>query len=280
MALSPVQSIGAIYKSVRYRSQTEARWAVFFDELSVSAIHEHNGMRHREAGRYLPDFLLNLPFAVMWFEVKPFLFHGKRAIGNLQSEVERTLKIMRDLSRAPINGLDSGPYPCLIIGGTPRPGATGLLFWPREKEPWEGFASLGVCEFCDRLCLLAEDKNNPGIYGLRCPGCLGDMMKKRYIAAHARALMNHPRIIRAAHVACSMRFDATEAPTPAKPRPRQIVGGKGISNHASKLDDDNVRAMRALRRRGHPIGAIARRFQVCSSTAYRAITGATWRHVL
>ena len=46
------------YKGVLYRSRTEARWAVFFDYLGITALYEPEGY---DLGgiRYLPDFLLS-----------------------------------------------------------------------------------------------------------------------------------------------------------------------------------------------------------------------------
>lgn len=69
MASAP--TIGAIeteYAGVRFRSRTEARWAVFFDALGIEWMHEPEAYSN---GRitYLPDFWL--PQLEMFWEVKP-----------------------------------------------------------------------------------------------------------------------------------------------------------------------------------------------------------------
>jgi len=52
--------IGAIeteYRGYKFRSRLEARWAVFFDELGIEYLYEHEGYEVNGV-RYLPDFYL------------------------------------------------------------------------------------------------------------------------------------------------------------------------------------------------------------------------------
>ena len=56
------------YKGYRFRSRTEARWAVFFDSLGLRYEYEKEGYDLDEAGWYLPDFWL--PKQKCWVEVK------------------------------------------------------------------------------------------------------------------------------------------------------------------------------------------------------------------
>lgn len=44
------------YKGYKFRSRTEARWAVFFDHLNYQWFYEHQGYAIPEEGQYLPDF--------------------------------------------------------------------------------------------------------------------------------------------------------------------------------------------------------------------------------
>lgn len=69
--MSDITPIQTRYGGCLFRSRLEARWAVFFDQLSIPWLYEHEGYDLGADGRYLPDFLLypNTQIA-MWFEVK------------------------------------------------------------------------------------------------------------------------------------------------------------------------------------------------------------------
>lgn len=67
----PIQAIETRYAGCRFRSRLEARWAVFFEHLSVKWEYEPEGYK-LPSGYYLPDFLLpNIRERGTWFEVKP-----------------------------------------------------------------------------------------------------------------------------------------------------------------------------------------------------------------
>jgi hypothetical protein len=62
-----IQAIETSYRGMLLRSRTEARWAVFFDELRIQYQYEPEGF-DLDGVRYLPDFrLTGIP---LWFEVK------------------------------------------------------------------------------------------------------------------------------------------------------------------------------------------------------------------
>lgn len=63
-----VKPIETIYNGYRFRSRAEARWAVFFDALSIEYYYEPEAMSLPGAQRYLPDFYL--PASDTFFEVK------------------------------------------------------------------------------------------------------------------------------------------------------------------------------------------------------------------
>ena len=69
-----VKAIETSYKGYRFRSRLEARWAVFFDELGLKWKYEDQGFETK-AGRYLPDFVVAVPFknksSEIFFEIKP-----------------------------------------------------------------------------------------------------------------------------------------------------------------------------------------------------------------
>jgi hypothetical protein len=64
-----IQAIETNYKGYRFRSRLEARWAIFFDALSMPYEYEKEGFNLGNAGWYLPDFYL--PDTETWIEVKP-----------------------------------------------------------------------------------------------------------------------------------------------------------------------------------------------------------------
>lgn len=68
-----MKAIETEYSGCRFRSRTEARWAVFFDHLGWRWQFEPEGFELK-AGRYLPDFKVwtHRRDAPTWFEVKPF----------------------------------------------------------------------------------------------------------------------------------------------------------------------------------------------------------------
>lgn len=54
-----VNPIETVYNGYRFRSRTEARWAVFFDTLEIPYQYEVEGFELDGCGRYLPDFYLS-----------------------------------------------------------------------------------------------------------------------------------------------------------------------------------------------------------------------------
>jgi len=66
---SGIRPIQTRYKGHRFRSRQEARWAVFFDTLSIKYEYEIEGYEHPSGAKYLPDF--QLPELGVFVEVKP-----------------------------------------------------------------------------------------------------------------------------------------------------------------------------------------------------------------
>jgi hypothetical protein len=67
MTTPNIPAIETIYRGNRFRSRTEAKWAVFFDLVGERYEYEPQGVQ-LTAGPYLPDFWL--PRVSAWFEVK------------------------------------------------------------------------------------------------------------------------------------------------------------------------------------------------------------------
>lgn len=64
-----MKALPTTYNGIRYRSRTEARWAVFFDLVGIHARYEEEGYQ-TSSGPYLPDFVIRFGEKDAFFEVK------------------------------------------------------------------------------------------------------------------------------------------------------------------------------------------------------------------
>lgn len=67
--MSEIKAIETVYNGYRFRSRSEARWAVFFDAIGIKYRYEWEGYDLGDGVYYLPDFYL--PDMNQYFEVKP-----------------------------------------------------------------------------------------------------------------------------------------------------------------------------------------------------------------
>lgn len=65
-----VQAIETRYKGYRFRSRTEARWAVFFDAVGYDWTYEDQGYAFADGTSYLPDFRVQTEAGTFFAEVK------------------------------------------------------------------------------------------------------------------------------------------------------------------------------------------------------------------
>lgn len=65
--MTTISAVETLYKSIRFRSRLEARWAIFFDELDIKWVYEPDPYKNEQM--YLPDFWLT--DSRTWIEVKP-----------------------------------------------------------------------------------------------------------------------------------------------------------------------------------------------------------------
>jgi hypothetical protein len=91
-------AIETYYKGYRFRSRTEARWAIFFDTLGVKWEYEREGYTLSNGMRYLPDFWLDT--VQMWAEVRP---------GTFTPEEKLKCKLL----------VEATGFECLMLDGTP-----------------------------------------------------------------------------------------------------------------------------------------------------------------
>ncbi len=66
-----MQALQTKYAGHLFRSRLEARWAVFFDALSIDWRYEDQGFRLEDGTCYLPDFFLPTFNGGLYVEVKP-----------------------------------------------------------------------------------------------------------------------------------------------------------------------------------------------------------------
>lgn len=64
-----IQAINTKFDGYLFRSRLEARWAVFFNDLSFKYEYEKEGFQLEDGTWYLPDFFLTELYT--WVEVKP-----------------------------------------------------------------------------------------------------------------------------------------------------------------------------------------------------------------
>ena len=74
-----------------FRSQLEARWAVFFTYAGIPWVYEPHLLTLPDGRGYLPDFLL---WDSIWCEVKPFLAPSDKAQALALSEPDRTVLLL------------------------------------------------------------------------------------------------------------------------------------------------------------------------------------------
>lgn len=102
------KAIETRYGGCRFRSRTEARWAVLFDYLGHRWEYEKEGFELPGVGKYLPDFWL--PDLDVWIEVK-----GGEATGE-------------ELARCGALADETGKR-VLLVMGTPEVGSKQIWFF-------------------------------------------------------------------------------------------------------------------------------------------------------
>lgn len=113
-----IKALPTEYRGITYRSRTEARWALFLDELRVPYAYEVESF-DLGGDWYLPDFWLPTPG--VWIEVKGV------------APTDREIRVAKALSRA-------SRCPVLIAVGPPATEETyGLLLF-RNGEQVENVA--------------------------------------------------------------------------------------------------------------------------------------------
>ena len=174
--MNTVPSIRAIeteYRGYRFRSRTEARFAVLFDAAGIAWQYEHQGF-NLNGVRYLPDFYL--PELKIYVEVKPTKEAAKQAAPLLGALMEAS-------------GCDG-----LFAVGSPTIEPPDNFFICSEQFGGGGFcvrrAHIKQCPFCTRISF-GYSAGCPcirGLHVLRAPSCellrlthaLGEAQRARF----------------------------------------------------------------------------------------------------
>ena len=172
-----MKAIETIYNGVRFRSRTEARWAVFMDALSVVWEYEREGFDLGDGVLYLPDFWL--PQLNCWIEIK-----GARAVP--EDELEKVRRLAKQ----------SGKDVYLFCGSPLAPDEDNPNLWYGAESAADWFPSEGgqdghylwcACPKCHRIGI--EFDGRAGRIGCGC--VLGDktynFRSTRLLAAYSKA---------------------------------------------------------------------------------------------
>lgn len=112
-----IQPIETLFRGYRFRSRTEARWAVAFDTLGWHWTYETEGYRG-PAGLYLPDFAIETSDGEKcWWEIKP----ARRERSTRQLVDLRWVELVRGTDRA-----------LVVAFGLPAPGEARWDVWTLE----------------------------------------------------------------------------------------------------------------------------------------------------
>lgn len=197
-----LRAIETSYAGHRFRSRSEARWAVFFDHLRIEWKYEHEGFETPDGFRYLPDFFL--PSIGVFAEVKGGLV--------TTADSEKMLRFVYDAPYDATGLLLLGDIPDQRIPGPHHVLATN---GHHGRHPRNRVEKYDVCvvgdnhggyELCPvgwpRLSYLAPD----GSFG--APDDPHDWEVARHWP-----ITNHASVSRGWEAARSARFEHGESPT-------------------------------------------------------------------
>jgi hypothetical protein len=121
-----------LYEGVLFRSRTEARHAVFWDELEIGWSYEVE--RFLPAGaRYLPDFVIFPALGTVWVEIKPTWQADPEGVARFR---EFAAQRPRPSRAALIVGLPTPHNKPLIIGGDDNQDDPVKGGWEDDTREW------------------------------------------------------------------------------------------------------------------------------------------------
>jgi hypothetical protein len=139
--LKAIKAIETNYHGCRFRSRLEARWAVFYDALSIPWVYEPEGFDLGPLGRYLPDFWL--PEQKFLIEIKP-----EEPTREQQEKVCLAAKAME----AEMGFIFFGdiPFPIDHYGSNSQLSTSAVAIWPNCPEGSDIWYAWCICNACGR----------------------------------------------------------------------------------------------------------------------------------
>lgn len=152
-----IKAIETKYKGYRFRSRTEARWAIFFDHMSLSWLYEHEGYS-LPSGPYLPDFFF--PDLNIFVEIKGVRPKWDQLELNLCRELckhsEREVFVLFGEFSPLACEMDGRVHGCSGIGFYPKLEGSFRRGWPSTSELChedDGCCEWGECPLCNKVGL-------------------------------------------------------------------------------------------------------------------------------
>lgn len=139
-----MNAIETVYNGYKFRSRTEARWAVFFDALKIKYEYEIEGFKFDNGVMYLPDFYLPEYRCFMEIKHSGILTRGSITEDWFTTDEGRKYASLCDALLSGKNGLydyailaSGTPYESIIEPGTESglvfSGKYGIMDYEREK---------------------------------------------------------------------------------------------------------------------------------------------------
>jgi hypothetical protein len=192
-----IHAIQTSYAGYRFRSRTEARWAVFLNDLGLKWEYETQGfIVGRERRPYLPDF--HLPELGLWLEVKPSTVEGTEPDG---------VDLWADFAGMVFTEWETGKT-AMLIGPIPDPQTVDREGPPKAKHWYDpGIVILGDWHYA--WCACPTGKHFDVQYEAR--GAAIECGCPRVTDGRLRS-GNHPAILDAYRAARGARFEHGETP--------------------------------------------------------------------
>lgn len=169
------------YNGIIYRSQTEARWAVFFDALGLQFTYEPETIRLSSGACYLPDFFIQDFDA--YFEVKP----------------SSDQVVTEEATKARCLAHDRPEQRVWLAIGAPAPKTPNIL--PLDR--WERDVPIEeILSNPDNRYWFHEDRRDERVYWLHSEGVHGYMVGGPGVSTdHFREPLNHRHVEKAYELA-------------------------------------------------------------------------------